>query len=71
MAKRHDTGLSLALKAMGTAEKLATELRITPQAVSQWEKVPLTRVFDVERATGISRHQLRPDFFGERPEAMA
>jgi DNA-binding transcriptional regulator YdaS (Cro superfamily) len=38
---------------------------ITPQAISQWDKVPAKRVLEVERITGISRHKLRPDVFGE------
>lgn len=38
---------------------------VSPQAVSQWKKVPAERVLDVERITGISRHELRPDVFGE------
>jgi DNA-binding transcriptional regulator YdaS (Cro superfamily) len=37
---------------------------ISSQAVSQWKKVPPDRVLDVERITGISRHELRPDVFG-------
>lgn len=40
---------------------------ITPQAISQWKKVPADRVLDVERVTGISRHELRPDIFGPPP----
>lgn len=42
---------------------------VTSQAVSQWERVPVSRVLDVERVTGISRHELRPDIFGAIPEA--
>ncbi|MND81871.1 hypothetical protein D3C80_736810 [compost metagenome] len=42
---------------------------VTPQAVSQWKKVPAERVLEVERITGISRHELRPDVFGQ-PEAV-
>lgn len=37
---------------------------ITPQAISQWRKVPIERLADVEAATGIPREQLRPDVFG-------
>jgi len=45
---------------------LAKEMTdITPQAISQWDKVPAKRVLEVERITGISRHKLRPDVFGE------
>jgi len=45
--------------------------RVTSQAVSQWERVPATRVLDVERATGVSRYELRPDLFGESPQVAA
>lgn len=34
---------------------------ISSQAISQWKRVPADRVLDVERATGVSRHELRPD----------
>lgn len=40
---------------------------LTPQAISQWKKVPAERVLEVERITGISRHELRPDIFGPAP----
>jgi DNA-binding transcriptional regulator YdaS (Cro superfamily) len=46
--------------------RLSKELGIKPQAVSQWKQVPADRVLEVERLTKISRHQLRPDVFGER-----
>jgi DNA-binding transcriptional regulator YdaS (Cro superfamily) len=36
---------------------------ISPQAISQWKKVPAERVLDVERVTGIPRHELRPDIY--------
>lgn len=36
---------------------------ITPQAIGQWKQVPAERVLTVERATGVSRHQLRPDLY--------
>ena len=42
----------------------ATGYPITPQAVGQWRIVPPTRVLMVERITGVSRHDLRPDIYG-------
>lgn len=44
---------------------------VTSQAVSQWKKIPAERVLDIERLTGISRHELRPDVFGEAPAREA
>ena len=48
----------------GRVGELASALEISGAAVSQWERVPAERVLDVERITGISRHELRPDVFG-------
>ena len=45
----------------GRRGELARALEITPGALSQWGQVPHDRVLDVERITGISRHELRPD----------
>jgi Putative antitoxin of bacterial toxin-antitoxin system, YdaS/YdaT len=47
----------------GTRKKLAVILGVTPGAISQWKRVPAERVLDVERATGVSRHTLRPDIY--------
>lgn len=58
--------LQKAIAAAGSSKTLAEKLRIKPQAVSQWDRVPASRVLDVERLTGISRHELRPDIFGEK-----
>jgi len=45
----------------GLAAKIGTE--ITRQAVSQWRRCPARRVIAVEAATGVSRHELRPDIY--------
>lgn len=58
-----DEALRKAIKAAGTGNELASQLGITPQALSQWEKVPPLRVLEVEKATGIPRHELRPDIY--------
>ena len=60
-----------AKRAAGSASRLAGELGVSPQAISQWVRVPAERVLDVERSTGISRHELRPDIFGPAPETAA
>ncbi len=48
----------------------ATGEKISPQAVSQWKVVPPARVLVVEKITGVSRHDLRPDIYGEMPKAV-
>jgi DNA-binding transcriptional regulator YdaS (Cro superfamily) len=56
-------------KAGGPAALAKALGKVTPQAVSQWKRIPPERVLDVERITGISRHKLRPDVFGPCSEA--
>lgn len=51
----------MALAAAGRAVKLAAALGIKPQAINNWTRVPVDRVADVERITGVPRHVLRPD----------
>ena len=45
---------------------LAARLGVQPPAVCKWERgrIPPERVLDIERETGISRHDLRPDIYG-------
>jgi DNA-binding transcriptional regulator YdaS (Cro superfamily) len=45
---------------------LARLIGITPQALSQWKKVPAARVLEVERITGVRRSELRPDLYPAR-----
>ncbi len=57
----------------GKRAEIAEACRISPQAVYQWKKVPAAHVLTVEEITGIPRHELRPDIFGEgeSPRAKA
>lgn len=48
----------------GRRVKLASALGIGPNALSQWKDVPPEHVLTIERETGVSRHDLRPDVFG-------
>lgn len=54
----------------GGVVSLARELGIKHTALYSWNRVPAERVLDIERITGISRHELRPDVFGQ-PENAA
>ncbi|MBK1793391.1 helix-turn-helix domain-containing protein [Devosia sp. WQ 349] len=70
-----ETALERAKEALGGPAGLAKALgNITSQAISQWRQVPHDRVIDVERVTGISRHELRPDlskiFVNTAPERV-
>jgi TorA maturation chaperone TorD len=59
-----DTGLSLAIEAVGGMRSLARALGISQPAISAWKRVPADRVIAVEAASGIPRSQLRPDLYG-------
>jgi DNA-binding transcriptional regulator YdaS (Cro superfamily) len=48
----------------GLQSALARHLGVTRQAISDWTAVPITRLKDVEKFTGIPREKLRPDIFG-------
>jgi DNA-binding transcriptional regulator YdaS (Cro superfamily) len=54
--------------ALGGPSNAARALGISkPNVVTNWKKrgqVPIERVLQIEAATGISRHILRPDIFG-------
>ena len=58
-----DAGMVEAVIAMRTKAALAEALGLTPQAVSGWDKIPLSRLLDVERVTGVPREKLRPDLY--------
>ena len=54
--------LSRIFARIGQAQ-LARCLGISPQAISQWRSVPVRRVIEVERLTGVPRHELRADIY--------
>lgn len=55
--------LDRAKERVGGQAELAKLLGVTAQAISQWDEVPPLRVLAVEAATGVSRHELRPDLY--------
>ncbi len=48
--------------------ELARKLDLDRATITRWvqHEVPLVRVLQIEEATGITREELRPDFFGPR-----
>lgn len=64
------TPLDEAIFRAGNQASLASCLGVTQQTISYWRtkgRVPAEYVAKVEAATGISRHDLRPDIFGPAP----
>lgn len=57
------SALKRAIDKAGGPKKLADILGVTPPAVVQWSICPPLRVLQVEAATGVPRHQLRPDLY--------
>lgn len=60
-----DKALREALNRIGGQRAMARALGIAHQAVSKWQKVPVLRVLEIERLTGVSRSALRPDVYPE------
>lgn len=44
-----------------TQSAVASALGLNKATISRWQRVPAERVVEVERITGIPRHELRPD----------
>lgn len=64
------TSLAEALKERGLRQQdLARELGVDKSRVSRWvrDQIPPQHVLRVEKLTGVSRHRLRPDVFGDEP----
>lgn len=53
-----------AVEGAGGVVALARVLGIKHTSLYSWTRVPAGRVLEVEKASGISRHRLRPDIFG-------
>jgi len=64
-AAPRDYALARAINEVGGTAALARAINVTPQAISQWDRVPAERALAVEQATGgkVTRHELRPDLY--------
>lgn len=72
----HQTPLEKAIKEAGGQVALANQLGVTQSLVSFWltsakRGVAAEYVIAIEKVTGVSRHDLRPDVFGPRPSEAA
>jgi len=59
-----------AIEAAGGVTKLATAIGQKSNTVGNWRlrgQVPAQHCAAIEAASGVSRHELRPDVFGPRP----
>lgn len=66
MPRMTKTALRKAIKAAGGQTALAKKIGSTQGHVSKWlerEYIPAEKVLPIERATGVSRHALRPDLY--------
>jgi len=64
------TALDRAVTKAGSQIRLAAILGIKSPSVTGWYdrgRVPAERCIAIEQATGVSRHELRPDVFGPAP----
>lgn len=55
--------LSKAAKQVGGVTKLAKEIGIKHNGFYAWKEIPAKHVPAISKATGIPRHELRPDLY--------
>lgn len=65
--------VDLFVEKLGGLTKAAAVLKVKhPSVIANWRsrgRVPPERVLEIESLSGVSRHDLRPDVFGPKPEA--
>ena len=57
----------IAIDRAGGPRAVSREVKLTRQAVAKWEEIPPRHVLALERLSGVSRHDLRPDIYGPKP----
>jgi DNA-binding transcriptional regulator YdaS (Cro superfamily) len=58
-----DAGLAKAIEKAGGQNALARLLGINESAISRWARVPVERLTEIERLTGVPKHELRPELY--------
>lgn len=61
MSNALETPRDRAVRLAGGVSQLAAKLGVTRSAVSQWDAVPMDRVFEVARLANIPAYEIRPD----------
>lgn len=71
MSKSAHRALLKAINTTGSQVQMAKLLGVTQAAVSHWARngklLPPQHTLKVEAATGVSRHELRPDIYPVEP----
>ncbi|WP_090272773.1 transcriptional regulator [Halopseudomonas litoralis] len=71
---QNENAVSRAAAKAGGQSALARILDCSPQAVQRMcasGRVPAERVLAIEEATGVSRHELRPDLYPKEKKSVA
>ena len=66
--------VDLLVEKIGSQKGVADLVGVSPQAITKWinGRIPAERVLEIERLTGVSRHELRPDLYPrEKPRFEA
>ena len=63
MHRKYPIGVRRALKAAGGLSALARLVKITPQSIQKWTRVPRKRILQLEELTGVPREKLAPDLY--------
>ena len=64
MSDPAETPFDRAIRIAGGQRQLAQAIGVSYQAVQKFRvRVPAERVLQIEAATGVSRHELRPDLY--------
>ena len=67
VAHMNTYGLKKAIEKAGSQQALAELLGVRQSHISNWlnreKRIPAERVLSVESATGVPRHELRPDLY--------
>lgn len=72
MVKPTPSLIETVIERLGGPAKGAEVLAVSPAVIGMWKlrrRIPADKVLAVENATGISRHELRPDIFGKSESA--